>query len=77
MRKWQLCTPEVIESFNSDVSKFTTANCHLQAVLPNNKVQKMIVNQYVEVTQGGVTSKYFSDEMEAIDWLRSKLKERL
>lgn len=74
MREWGLCSPDVMEYFNHRVLEFTNLNLCWQAVLPNNQIQKMVVDQYVESTQDGLVTRYFRDENEALEWLRSKTK---
>ena len=74
MREWELCPPDVMEYFNNSVLEFTKVNLRWQAILPNNRVQKMVVNQYIENTQNGLVACYFHDEEEALEWLRTKIK---
>lgn len=72
-REWGLCPPEVIEYFDQSAAWFTQLNYRWQAVIPSNQIDKMIVNDFNEASQGVLTTKQFTNEGEALSWLRSKM----
>ena len=74
-RAWGLCTPDVMEYFNHSVLKFTNIGLRWQAALPNNYMQKMVINQYAEIAQSDLTVKYFNNESDALDWLYTKISD--
>ncbi|MGF1740500.1 hypothetical protein L4C34_05330 [Vibrio profundum] len=73
-RDWELCTPDVIEYFNSKVTDFTNLQNRWQAVLPINPLQKTIVRDYTAAAKDVLITRHFDDESEALAWIRSEMK---
>lgn len=63
------------EYFNNSVLKFTELQLRWQAVLPSNQLHKRLIDQYTEITQGGLITRFFDNEEEAMRWLYSKIRE--
>ena len=76
IRPWELCTPEVREYINGRMAEFTTKGYRWQALLQSNQLQKMLVDSYcdTEVKAGLLTTRYFTDEAEALHWLREQIR---
>ena len=76
IRAWELCTPEVTEYFNGRMSEFITMGYRWQALLQSNQLQKMLVDSYsdAETTAGLLTTRCFTDESEALNWLREQIR---
>lgn len=77
MREWEICTPEVMEYFNSSVEKFTERNFRVQAVLLKMSMQKMVIAGYeskANESDNILTTQYFNDYDLAFDWLLEQVK---
>ncbi|MGF1740612.1 hypothetical protein L4C34_05960 [Vibrio profundum] len=72
-RNWELCTPEVGDYLEQSVPHFLDKNLKCQAILTANQVQKMVIDKYGD---DSVSTKYVTNEEEAVYWLREQLSHR-
>lgn len=75
LTQWELCTPEVMEYFNSNSSKFTAMGCSAQAVITHSRVDQMVTGEiHNNAESQDFKTQYFQNETDAIEWLESALQ---